>query len=203
MSTDNCIIFDFETMSQDPQTGVVLSFAMISYSDSRFCEKEYSYDELLGKSKFIKFKVDEQVKEFDRKIEKDTVEWWKNQSPEARKAIQPLPTDRSIKELYGFILQNKPTNLTKVFTRRNTFDPVFITSLMKATDNPEPYDWWLVRDTISYIEGLSHGVELSNNFIPEDLAASFIKHDPRHDIAMDVIRMQTLIRALTLGAVHN
>jgi hypothetical protein len=73
---------------------------------------------------------------------------------------------------------------------------------MKATGNPEPYDWWSVRDTISYIEGLSHGIDIDTGFIPEGLAEHFVKHDPCHDIAMDVMRMQVIVQAIILGDVH-
>ena len=112
--------------------------------------------------------------------------------------MKPNPEeDVSIADLNSWMIVNRPMNLEKVFTRRNTFDPVFMSSLMKATGNPDPYDWWLVRDTISFIEGLSFDSGLKNNFIPEGLDEHFVAHDPRHDIAMDVMRMQTVIQAVT------
>lgn len=201
---DDCTIFDFETLSQHPQNGVVVSMAMLNFSTRRFTtlDKPYTYEELLSLCHYIKFDVKDQVKSWSRKIEKDTVEWWSKQSKEAQDAIKPLSTDRSIADLYGFFVVNRATNMTKVYTRRNTFDPIFMSSLMKTTGNPEPYDWWAVRDTISYIEGLSHGIDLKDNFIPEGLEEKFVAHDPRHDIAMDVMRIQTLVRALELGDSH-
>lgn len=200
---DNCTIFDFETLSQNPQNGVVISMAMLNFSTYKFVdETPYTYEDLLEKCDYIKFDVKDQVTNWGRKIEKETVEWWKNQSTEAQNTIKPMSTDQSIADLYGFFVVNKATNMSKVYSRRNTFDPIFMTSLMKATGNPEPYDWWLVRDTISYIEGLSHGIELKDNFIPEGLEEKFVKHDPRHDIAMDVMRIQTLVRAVELGDTH-
>lgn len=194
---DICTIYDFETMSQNPVDGVVVSFAMLNYDPNRFVENPYTYEELLGKTKFMKFDVADQVQSYNRKIEKSTVEWWSQQNKEAQAKIAPKPDDKSISELYGFFVVNKPANLQKVYTRRNTFDPIFMTSLMKATGNPEPYDWWDVRDTISYIEGLSYGVDLDTGFIPEGLEDKFVKHDPTHDITMDVMRMQTLVQAVT------
>ena len=72
-----------------------------------------------------------------------------------------------------------------------------MTSLCHATGHSdEPYKWWDIRDTISFIEGLSYGADIKNNFIPDDLKEAFVAHDPRHDVAMDVMRMQTLIEAL-------
>lgn len=200
---NTCTIYDFETLSQNPIDGVVLSLAMLNFDPGRYVDMPYTYEDLLGKTKYIKFNVEDQVKNYSRKIEKSTLEWWKNQPKEAQAALKPSKDDKVISDLYGFFIVNRCTNLEKVYTRRNTFDPIFMSSIMKATQNPEPYDWWCVRDTISFIEGLSHGIELSDNFIPEGLEEKFIKHDPRHDIVMDVMRMQTLVRALEIGDTHQ
>lgn len=194
---DTCVIYDFETMSQNPVDGVVVSFAMASYDPQRFADNPYTYQEILDKTHYMKFDVEDQVKNYNRKIEKATLEWWSQQNKEAQKKLAPSADDKSIADLYGFFIINKPVNLNKVYTRRNTFDPIFMTSLMKATGNPEPYDWWSVRDTISYIEGLSYGVDLNPGFIPEGLEDKFVKHDPTHDIAMDVMRMQAIVQAVT------
>ena len=195
---DTCVIYDFETMSQNPVDGVVVSFAMASYDPQRFAnDNPYTYQEILDKTHYMKFDVEDQVKNYNRKIEKATLEWWSQQNKEAQKKLAPSPDDKSIADLYGFFIVNKPVNLNKVYTRLNTFDPIFMTSLMKATGNPEPYDWWSVRDTISYIEGLSYGVDLNPGFIPEGLEDKFVKHDPTHDIAMDVMRMQAIVQAVT------
>lgn len=197
---ESSVIFDFETLSQNPFDGVVLSFAMLNFNKRRFdgADPPYTYQELVSKAKFIKFDVEEQVSSFGRKIQKDTLEWWSNQGKEAQKVLKPSKMrDKSISELYSFFKENCfQGEITEVYTRRNTFDPVFMTSLMQATGNPEPYDWWLVRDTISYIEGLSYGAGIKNDFIPEGLEDKFVKHDPRHDIAIDVMRMQVLYQAL-------
>lgn len=194
---DTCVIYDFETLSQDPVNGVVVSFAMLNYRESRFVDDPYTYQELVDKSFYMKFDVEDQVKNYNRVIEKSTLEWWGKQSKEAQSKLAPSSDDMSISELYGFFTVNRATNMRRVYTRRNTFDPIFMTSLMKATGKPEPYDWWDVRDTISYIDGLSYGVDLKNNFIPDGLEEHFVAHDPRHDISMDVMRLQTLVQAVT------
>jgi hypothetical protein len=72
------------------------------------------------------------------------------------------------------------------------------TSLMKTLGKPEPYPWWNVRDTRSFIEGLSFGSDLKNNFMPPELEGRKLDiHDPRVDIAIDVLRIQTLVRAIS------
>jgi hypothetical protein len=196
---NDCLIYDFETLSQKPSNGVVVSLAMINYSMQRFISMPYEYDELLEKAQFIKFNVADQVKSYNRKIEKATLKWWDDQTEEAKAQLKPSPNDRSIADLYNFIVQNTHIhNLKRVYTRRNTFDPIFMSSIMETTGNPEPYDWWLVRDTISFIDGLTIGSDdIRDNFIPDGLKDKFVAHDPRHDVAMDIMRMQTLIQAVT------
>lgn len=191
-------IYDFETMSQDPVNGVVVSFAMLNFDPKRFTTNPYTYHELVDNAKFMKFDVVDQVMNYGRTICKETVAWWGKQSKEAQAAIAPnAAVDRPISELYSFYKENMPDYPRLTYTRRNTFDPVFMTSLMKATGNSEPYAWWDVRDTISYIEGLAITGDIKNNFVPDDLVEHFVAHDPRHDIAMDVMRLQILVDAVT------
>lgn len=193
---DNAIVYDFETLSQDPVNGVVISFAMLSFDESRFVIKPYSYEELLKNCCMIKFLVTEQVKEYGRSVQKSTIDWWKDQPKEAQYQLKPSSDDMSITELYDFFVENKPDDLKKVYTRGNTFDPVFFDYIMKDTDNVTPYPWWIVRDTRSLIDGMAWGTDLNNKFMPPSVADKFIHHDPKHDIAVDVMRIQTVAQSL-------
>jgi len=200
LNTDDSIIYDFETLAQNPYDGVVVSFAMMNFDRSRFENNPYTYQELVDSTSYIKFDVAEQVSHYNRKIEQGTLDWWSKQNATAQAKIAPSSDDVSISELYKFFMINRTEDRgpykSKIYTRRNTFDPMFMTSIMKATGNPEPYAWWDIRDTISYIEGLVHPQNIRTDFIPEDLEEHFVAHDPCHDIAMDVMRIQTIIQAI-------
>jgi len=194
---NECVIYDFETLSQDQLKGVVTSFAMLSFSESRYIDNPYSYEELVDSCKYIKFDVEEQITKFGRKISKDTVDWWESQGEEAKKQIRPSKIDQSIEAFYAFIINNcECPKIKKSFTRGNTFDPMFLQYLMSDTGHQDPFHWRSVRDTRSTIEGMSFGMNLNNGFMPGELASKFVKHDPRHDIAMDVMRMQLLAQAI-------
>lgn len=194
---NNACIYDFETLSQDPLNGVVLSMAMLNFSETRFTSDTlaYTFDELVEKAVTIKFDVEDQVKNYKRKIQKETLDWWSKQGDLAKEQLKPSPDDKSISELYGFFALNKATNAKKIYTRGNTFDPIFLDFIMKQTGNPSPYEWWEVRDTRSLIEGMAWGSDLSNKFTPPG-CENFIHHDPKHDIALDVMRMQKLAQAI-------
>ncbi len=194
---NNACIFDFETLSQEQTNGVVLSMAMVNFSESRFTSDiPYTFDELVQNTKMIKFNVEEQVKKYNREINRDTLTWWSEQGELAKQQLKPSDDDVSIDQLYNFFILNKSANVKKVYTRGNTFDPIFLEYIMRQTNNPMPYDWWEVRDTRSLIEGLSWGADLKHSFIP-DGCKNFIAHDPKHDIAMDVMRLQVLVQAIS------
>jgi hypothetical protein len=195
---NECVIYDFETLSQDQNKGVVISLALLSYTESRFVSNPYTYEELLDNCKKIKFNVEEQVNKYNRTISKETLGWWKAQNKEAQKQLAPSSKDVSIDLLYDFLIENIDLkNHKKAFTRGNTFDPIFMDSLLKENNRVNPMHWGSIRDTRSYIEGLSFGSTLSNKFIPDGLNEKFVPHDPSHDIVMDVMRMQTLIQAVS------
>lgn len=195
---NNACVFDFETLSQEQTNGVVVSMAMLNFAESRFTSDTmaYTFSELVENTHMIKFDVQDQVKSYKRHINKDTLNWWMEQGNLAKKQLKPSSNDKSISELYNFFVLNKSANVKKVYTRGNTFDPIFLEYIMRQTGNPMPYDWWEVRDTRSTIEGLSWGSTLKNSFIPEGCQEAFIAHDPKHDVAMDVMRLQTLVQAI-------
>lgn len=193
---DDCVIYDFETLGQDQRNSVVLSFAMITFSERHYKSDPYEYMELVNKAKFIKFDVASQV-EAGRKINKETLVWWQEQGPEAQKQLRPLPDDKPLSELAPFIKKHlEDCKIKKSFTRGNTFDPMFLQYIMEETGNKDPWHWRGVRDTRSMIEGMSFGMKLQNDYMPSGFENQFIKHDPRHDIAMDVLRMQLLGQAI-------
>ena len=194
---NECGIYDFETLGQDQNKGVVSSLALLSYTESRFASNPYTYEELVDNCKKIKFNVEEQVNKYNRPISKETVKWWREQNTEAQKQLAPSSSDVSIDLIYDFLIENIDLkNHKKAFTRGNTFDPVFLDSLLKECGRTNPMHWGSIRDTRSYIEGMSFGSKLNNNYMPEGLKDKFIAHDPCHDISLDVMRMQTLAQMI-------
>jgi hypothetical protein len=198
---NNCVIYDFETLGQDQRKSVVLSMAALAFNEERFIsDNPYTYEELLYSAKFIKFNAQNQVSKYNRTIDKDTLEWWSKQPQEARKSLTPSKDDVLLVELYPFIMDliDDPGNVKKVYTRGNTFDPMFLQYLLEDIGKKDPFPWWSVRDTRSMLEGMAYGSDITNKFIPEELKSVFVHHDPIHDISMDVMRLQTLARILLL-----
>lgn len=191
----NALIYDFETLSQDSVDCAVVSMAALVFEMRKLERGEYDYDSLLESVKFQKYDVEDQVKNYNKKIDPDTIEWWKKQGKEAVKKLKPSPEDisivESIKLITEFVLQN---DIHYVFTRNNTFDPIIVQTTAKATGTKVPYACWKIRDTKSFIMGLTYEMDIRDDFIPPGLEEKFIKHDPRHDIVMDVMRLQTILQ---------
>ena len=191
------IIYDFETLGQNPDSAPVVSFAILEYDPEKFLTDPYEFYQLVNDALFIKFNVKEQIQTYNRIAEKDTINWWKDQSKEAQKGLIPNENDLSIAAFKDILLGNFQCHKVKhVFTRGNTFDPIFLKSILGCSNQEDPFPWWTIRDTRSFIEGLSYGSDIDNRFIPDGLTDAMIAHDPVHDIAMDVMRMQYLIRTL-------
>jgi hypothetical protein len=199
---DDCIIYDFETLGQNPLKSAVVCLAALAFSEERFIsDKPYSFSELVQSAKLIKFDAQEQVNIYGRTIDKSTLDWWSKQSPEARKILVPSHLDKPLEQIYSFLLSLssiKPEKIKKVYTRGNTFDPVILDSLLNDIGKSNPFPWWAIRDTRSMIEGMTYGSDIKNNFIPEGLETAFIAHNAIHDIVIDVMRIQFLARLLFL-----
>jgi hypothetical protein len=182
-------MLDFETLSTD------VSSVILTVGAVRFDPRGVGVMEKLE----LRPTMEEQTEIYNRTISDDTLRWWGEQNKEAQKALKPSSDDMSIDQLHSFIVTNvkDSMNLHRTYTRGNTFDCIFLEQLMIQTGHPSPFSWRRIRDTRSIIEGMSWGIEMDNGYIPEGLVEKFVPHDPRHDIAMDVMRMQELARAIS------
>lgn len=192
------LIYDLETLSQDHESGAIASLAALLVNEDRYSTMPYTYDELISTTKYIKFDVEDQVKNYDRTVSLDTIKWWSQQGPVAKRQITKSPDrDVSIERLYDFMTDTiDGKKLTRVYTR-GCFDSLFLHSILRTCGKESVYDWWKWRDTKSLIEGMLWGTKYSNDFIPDDITEIFVKHDPIHDVAMDIYRIQTVSNILT------
>ena len=196
---NNSMIFDLETLGTDAFTCPVLSAAAYVFDTERFSSNNpYTIDEIVSGAEYIKVDVNEQCTKLGRIIEKDTLEWWKKQDKEVQKAqLIPTADDKPVADIIKMLYNNYPDK-ANLYTRGNTFDPVIISSLCKQLFMAEPYPWHRVRDTRSLIEGLSWGSGIFNTFIPEGIDEKTLAvHDPRVDIALDIMRIQALVIAIS------
>jgi len=185
------LIYDFETLGTNPRESAIVSLAALVFDSSKF-HNGYDYDELLGMTRFVKFDVEDQVRNHGRTIDPDTLVWWSELGPGPMEQLKPSPNDMSIVELHDWITSiADPQTVERVYTRGNTFDPIFLESILDG----DPYPFWKLRDTRSTIEGMTLlNPKIKNAFIVPGLEDKFIAHDARHDVVMDVLRLQYFIQ---------
>lgn len=194
----NSIIIDFETLSKDPKTCAVVSCAVLEFDESKFIsDTPYTFESLFFHTGFIKFDVADQVKNYGRKITKETLDWWNNQGEDAKKMIQPSKMDQPITEFFKFLKNNcNIGSFHCVYVRGVAFDSIIVDELCKICSIQTPFHWGKYRDTRSFITGLSYGMNIEHNFMIDELKSIISLHDPRHDVILDVLRMQFLIRGM-------
>lgn len=191
--TTESLIFDFETLSLERHRCVILSLAVIKFDESRFLENPYEWEELIESARCIKFDVKNQVQKYNRHIDEETVNWWSELPEDAKKAsFYPSENDQPLESLYDFMKDIVPQKLNQVYSRGNTFDPIVLDYALKDINKPDLWPYYKVKDTRSLILGLSYGANIKDNFMPEGYESKFVHHDPIHDIAIDVIRIQYL-----------
>ena len=191
------LIIDFNTLSQNPSKCVVVSCAILEFHEEIFVSDDpYTFEQLYFHTGYMKFKVDEQVKNYKRVIDQDTIKYWSSLPSNVRKLIQPESSDVSIEKFYSFLRDNGGSkNLHNVYVRGTGFDSVIIESLCKLSNKEVPYHWGKYRDVRSFIEGLSYGTGLDHNFMIDEYKDKVCLQDPRHSVIMDVLRIQTLVRS--------
>lgn len=195
-------IGDFETLSQDQFTCIAINYAYYLFDWNRFTsENPYTAEELLDEIQLAKFSVQDQ-KQYGWKAEKKTVQWWMDQEKEVK--MQALPSDEDItieqfKDKLNYYLTGIKTEY--YWNRGCDFDPVILKRMMEATNNRNIFDtklpYWGVRDVRSFIDG-STDFNYRNDFVPmEDEEAwkkIFKKHNSKHDVMADILRLQIVTR---------
>lgn len=192
------VIYDFETLGVDPDTNpVILAIGVLEFDfDETVAPNPPTYMDYVNRAHFVKFNVVEQVKKYKRTINPETLQFWKEQGETAKFILDPSPDDVSIDTMPDVWkrLKYEPFEYKKVYTRGNTFDP----AMLKTLPGGDPFNWWTIRDTRSYIDGMTVGEDLGDKFMPPNCEQQFVHHHPAHDVALDVMRIQTLHRALLL-----
>ena len=100
---NKALIYDFETLSQNPEKAAIISLAVMVFDLDIAESKGYDYETLLDATRYMKFNVAEQIEKFDREIEMETLNWWKEQGAAAVKELKPSKFDVSITEIQPLI----------------------------------------------------------------------------------------------------
>lgn len=199
-------IFDMETIGQSVFDAPIVNCAYMIFDWHRFYgDDPYTFKELIHSIKVDKFDVKAQIKQ-GRKYTKKDIQWWEELPEEARRQLNPsdddILLDTFVENLYTYL---KPTNIKSWWSRSNAFDPVLLQrAFLEFSTNDklnEVLPFWRLRDVRTYIDTRFEFKNKKNAFCPIDdqelWDKHFIQHNPVHDLAADILRIQKIERILS------
>lgn len=190
-------VIDYETLGISHDT-VILSLGCVVFDFN----KQYTYEQLIDPNFegrfYIKFDVEDQVKNYGRTINKNTLDWWKGQGEDAQKVLKRTPEDMKFVDAVNafdkFLLDAGMMDKSQIWCRGQDFDISILKSMYTQMDMEEPVKFWNYRDIRTAIQCWC-GERRGRNFDAEQTYKElFIKHDAYHDCAAAVIDMQHAIR---------
>lgn len=184
------ILLDVETLGIR-ENAVVLSLGAVSFRLEP--GQRNDYDSYVLDGFYVKFDVKDQVRNYGRKIEEDTLNWWKRQGATAREVLKPSVDDVAmadglaefnawIRDIDGFKFKD-----SYVWSRGTNFDFPKIESMYHQANIRSGFSTWKVRDVRTYIDiltGSDRGV-----YDVRETPNNFVAHHALHDAAMDAYRM--------------
>jgi 3' exoribonuclease, RNase T-like len=197
------LIIDFETMGKDAGKCAVIDCSVMVFDFDRFLTNPYTIASI-SQAKRFKLSVTDQVKNYGFDIDKSTLQFWEEQSPEVRANIAPKKSDLTVKEFvkqfHEFLIESPKIDYW--WSRSNTFDPIILSRLFAAEGKllhlDEYLKYWRVRDTRTFIDAKLNFPK-ENSFSPlvdsDKWNKVFKKHDSSWDILADVLRLQQIYRA--------
>ena len=129
----NCMV-DIETLGTSP-TSSILAIAAVKFEFGSDATEKFSVN------------IDpKSSKAFGMTVDQDTVNWWKEQKPEALKAFMANQTDieSALDSFLEFI--GPKTNHMVFWANGSTFDFPIIENSLKATGRQIPWKYWNIRD---------------------------------------------------------
>lgn len=189
---------DTETLGFS-SSSVLLSVAILPFDlISTDLNPVMRYYQLLDDVYFQKCDVGQQIKQYNRKIDTKTLDWWSKQSKIAQdKSLIPnfrldVPILDMIKNIdyYVYHMRGEDRSKPPMFWERGILDQMVIEDICQQTsmDNLVPYHSW--RDIRTFIDCMAADSRSGYTPIPGfDEKVHVQKHDPVHDVAYDVLQM--------------
>ena len=188
------LIFDVETMGVESTT-VILSAAIV-YID---ITKPNTWESLYSDALFVKFSVKDQIENYGRTVDKDTIAWWNKQCDLVKQQSffpkkTDLPAKHGIEILRNYINQHCDPENTLIFTR-GSLDQMSIDSLCKAVGVDLLVPFSNYRDMRTYVDLVATNpkrgyCDIDASKYPGTWDRNVvIKHNPLDDIILDALQL--------------
>ena len=188
------LIFDVETMGVESTT-VILSAAIV-YIDAT---KANTWESLYSDALFVKFSVKDQIENYGRTVDKDTIAWWNKQCDLVKQQSffpkkDDLPAKHGIEILRNYINQHCDPENTLIWTRGG-LDQISIDSLCKAVGVDLLVRYSNYRDMRTYVDLVATNPKRGYCDIDASKYPGIwdrnvvIKHNPLDDIVLDALQL--------------
>lgn len=150
-----------------------------------------SYDR--GRNMLVKFDVKDQIKNYSRKTNPDTISWWKSQSEEVKNhSLMPTSNDLSvmdgIDELKEYVKKYSKNN-KEIIWSRGYFTPVCLNSLFESAGQ-YPFikynSWRDIRTAIDMTKETANGGYCD---VPNYEINKNNRHIPHYNVHSDIMML--------------
>lgn len=175
---------------------VVLDVSVLAYDV--VADEKKTLAELLPKCRRFKLSIQDQVQNYKRTIDPDTVSWWKQQDVVVQRAVMPSAGDLTLPEFYeqfmDWVDEVKFSRRNGFCWIRGTADIAWVDSIwrdLKVKQNDRPLMWYKIRDIrtavdISGISGRLNGYPDNFDALIKAEWPDFQKHNSVHDVVAEV-----------------
>lgn len=155
--------------------------------------KTYTYEELVQNTLLVKFDAKEQLQTYKRTVSRDTIDWWKKQCNIVKEiSLNPSKSDLSLSDGISIVkeyIKDKSVGEEIVWTR-GSLDQILVDSVCKDSLKIEPlFNYGCYRDFRTAIDLLKETSKRGYCEIPNFDRNVVIKHQPAHDISLDVMML--------------
>ena len=182
-------MFDVETLGTESNS-VLLSLACIYFDPNT----KPTYKELKDSAFFVKFSVRDQVDNYARKINKDTIKWWEKQCLNAKNlSYIPSNSDKPLQEgllsLHEWVASKNDDKC--IVWARGSLDDIILQSAERQIKIEPVFSysrWRDVRTAIDIFYNSNNGYCEVNH--PDFLYERDVtKHNPIDDCALDIMML--------------
>ena len=185
-------VFDIETLGIE-STSIVLSAALLHVPIDTPRDNDLAYQYLVDRARFVKFKVDEQ-KALGRATTPSTLDWWRKQGV-VQQRINILPASHDVSVVEGCrVLKEYHRSFIDAVNipvwTRGALDQILFESLLRTFDIDDFIRYNVYRDVRTAVDIIYPATSKSGYVdIPNFNRDAVVKHDPRHDCALDALMM--------------
>lgn len=187
-------VWDYETVGPSPN-GKIVELSYVPFIDDP--HNPPTFEELVSRGKKYKFDLRKQP---DRIADKSTIDWWKQQSEEARVILKPSPDDIDLYEGHKQFFEDlKADGVSRWqsldYVRGPEFDRGILVDVVRnMTGKVDIFDdmptvFWNSRDVRTAIENrlLTRGA--STCPLRKGILNGFVMHNSIHDCAKDALML--------------